>query len=207
VPPDHRAAVRHLKQADQRLAGVIRQVGACRLTPTGGRFEIVARSIVSQQISVAAAKTIFGRLKAALPQGRISAAGLAGLSDEQLQQIGLSRQKRTYLRDLVQRTLDGSVRFRRFPRVADEVVIRELTAVKGIGVWTAQMFLMFGLGRPDVFAPGDLGLQNAMNRLYANGERLPEDRLIELASVWAPYRSIACWYLWRSLETPTAGKK
>lgn len=199
---DYRIAVRHLKRVDPKLGEVIAAVGLCGLSPTGGRFEIVARSIVSQQISVAAARTIFRRLKASLPGGRISANGLAGLSDDQLQQIGLSRQKRTYLRDLADRTLDGTVRFRRFPRVPDEVVIRELTTVKGIGVWTAQMFLMFGLGRPDVFAPGDLGLQTAMNRLYGSGQPLPATRLTQLADAWAPYRSVACWYLWRSLEMP-----
>ncbi len=182
------------------MANVIRLVGPCRLQPTGGRFEIVARAIVSQQISVAAAKTIFNRLRKQLPRRRLSAAGLSQLSDSELQAIGLSRQKRTYLRDLTDRTLNGSLSFRRLAKLDDEAVIQSLTEVKGIGVWTAQMFLLFGLGRPDVFAPGDLGLQNSVRKIYGNGKSLSVDDVTAISERWAPYRSVASWYLWRYLE-------
>ena len=197
---DYRSAVRFLKKADDHIGNVIRQVGPCRLQPTGGRFEIVARAIVSQQISVAAAKTIFTRLRKQLPGRRLSAAGLSQLSDSKLQEIGLSRQKRTYLRDLTERTLNGTLSFRRLAKLDDVAVIQTLTEVKGIGVWTAQMFLLFGLGRPDVFAPGDLGLQNAVCQIYGDGKKLPEDRVTAISERWAPYRSVASWYLWRYLE-------
>lgn len=196
----HSAAVRHLRRADPRLADVIRVVGPCQLKPRGGRFEVLARSIVSQQISTSAARTISRRLKRLLPGGRISATGISKLSDAELRTAGLSAQKRTYLRDLTEHTLNGKVNFRRLPRLSDEGVIEELVQVKGIGVWTAQMFLLAGLGRPDIFAPGDLGLQNAIMRIYDIDRSLPQMETI--AEKWAPWRSVASWYLWRSLDMP-----
>ncbi|MEQ9408229.1 MAG: DNA-3-methyladenine glycosylase 2 family protein [Fuerstiella sp.] len=196
----HQNAVRHLQQVDERLKVVIRAVGACRFEPAGGRFEVLARSILAQQISVHAARTIFTRLRRQLPGRRVSARGIAQLSDEQLQAAGISSQKRGYLRDLTNRTLSGQVSFRRLPRLSDDAVIEELIQVKGVGRWTAQMFLQFGLGRPDIFAPDDLGLQNAMKRLYASGADLSRDDMVQIASAWSPWRSIASWYLWRSLE-------
>ena len=141
------------------MAAVIRRVGQCQLTRRGGRFDVLARSILSQQISVQAARTIRRRLQRLLPGGRISAVGIDRLSDEQLQAVGISLQKRGYLRNLTSHVLAGTVNFRRLARIPDEAVITELTAVKGVGRWTAQMFLLSGLGRPDIFAPDDLGLK------------------------------------------------
>lgn len=202
----HASAIRHLQQADARLAEIIRRVGPCRLQARGGRFDVVARSILAQQISVAAARTIVRRLKGQLPGRRISARGIAELSDEQLQAAGISQQKRSYLRDLSERTLDGRLNFRRFPRLDDHVVVAELIQVKGIGRWTAQMFLLFGLGRPDVFAADDLGLQNAIARLYSPGERPSRETAEQISVSWSPWRSIASWYLWRSLELTSAAQ-
>ena len=200
---EHRTAIRCLRKADDQMARVIDKVGPCRLSPTGGRFYVLANSIVSQQISTAAARTISKRLRK-LCGGRISATGLHQLSDDALQGIGLSRQKRAYLQDLTDRSLDGRLNFRRLPHLDDEAVISELTAIKGIGRWTAQMFLLFGLGRPDIFAPGDLGLQNAIQILYTKPgkqqQKLSEARLLSIAEQWAPWRSVASWYLWRSLD-------
>lgn len=196
----HAAAVRALKKKDSVLAGVISQIGPCQLKRRGGTFELIARSILSQQISVAAARTIRRRLEDLLPGRRITPDGYAALTEQQLAAIGISRQKRGYLGDLCQKVLSGEVNFRRLARLRDEHVIEELTQVKGIGVWTAQMFLLAGLGRPDVFAPDDLGLQNAMKRLY--GDHLTtRDDFLQLASVWQPHRSVACWYLWQWLDS------
>ena len=195
----HRAATRHLRGVDRRLRSVIDQVGPCQLTPQGGRFELLARSILSQQISVAAARTIRRNLQAQLPGRRLSASGLAALSDADFQAAGVSRQKRGYLRDLAIRVTDGQLSFRRITRLDEDAVIQELTLVKGIGVWTAQMFLMFGLGRPDIFAPDDLGLRNAMIRIY-DLQQPAKDELLHIAAAWSPWRSVASWYLWRSLE-------
>lgn len=200
----HAEAVRALCRADPRLAEVIRLIGPCELKPRGGRFEVLARSIISQQISTSAARTIFGRLKQLLPGGRISAQTLSEIDDNQLQSAGLSKQKRTYLRHLTDCTLNGTVSFRRLPRLGDQDVIEELVQVKGVGVWTAQMFLLAGLGRPDIFAVGDLGLQNAMMRIYDMDRKLPE--MERIAEKWAPWRSVASWYLWRSLDLSTTGE-
>lgn len=196
----HTAAVRTLKRNDPILAEVITQLGPCQLKRRGGTFELIARSILSQQISVAAARTIRRRLEGLLPGRRITADGYAALSEEQLAGIGVSRQKRGYLGDLCRKVQTGEVNFRRLARLDDDRVIAELTQVKGIGVWTAQMFLLAGLGRPDVFAPDDLGLQNAMRRLY--GEHLQtKDDFLQIAAVWQPCRSVACWYLWQWLDS------
>ena len=154
----HRVAIQHLKKADAKLAGVISRVGPCGLKRKGGTFGLLADSIISQQISTHAARTIRKRLRAAMPSGRITADGVLRLTDEELRAAGISPQKQSYLTDLAEQTMDGRVNFRRLARIEDDRVIDELTQVKGIGRWTAQMFLMFGLGRPDVFAPADLGL-------------------------------------------------
>ncbi len=198
----HAAAIHHLRGRDSTMAAVIRRVGQCQLTRRGGRFDVLARSILSQQISVQAARTIRRRLQRLLPGGRISAVGIDRLSDEQLQAVGISLQKRGYLRNLTSHVLAGTVNFRRLARIPDEAVITELTAVKGVGRWTAQMFLLSGLGRPDIFAPDDLGLKNAIRRLYGLGVKPPREELEGIAENWAPYRSAASWYLWRSLDMP-----
>ncbi len=132
----------------------------------------------------------------------MSADGIDRLSDDQLQSVGISLQKRGYLRNLTGHVLDGTVNFRRLARIPDEAVIEELTEVKGVGRWTAQMFLLAGLGRPDIFAPDDLGLKNAMRALYGLDAKPSTEQLEAIAENWAPYRSVASWYLWRSLDMP-----
>lgn len=194
------AGIRHLRKQDPIMGEVIRTVGRFTLKPRKQGYEILVRSILSQQISTSAASTIRNRLQDLLPGRRILPAALDALSDEQLQAVGISQQKRTYLRDLTRCTLDGSIRFRRIRKASDEEAIEELIQVKGIGRWTAQMYLIFSLGRLDVFAPDDLGLRNAVDRLYDIPEQAPRKHYEELALNWSPYRSIASWYLWRSLE-------
>lgn len=199
--------LRVLSSNDAVLARVIKSVGAFTLAPDPGGYEILVRSILSQQISVAAARTIRGRLQAMLPGGKLKAKSIDALSDDQLQSVGVSRQKSTYLRHLTKCTLDGTINFRRIAKASDEDAIEELIQVKGIGRWTAQMFLMFSLGRIDVFAPDDLGLRNAIQLLYKPAEKLSRAALEQHAELWRPYRTIASWYLWRSLEQKTAANE
>ena len=196
----HDEAVKYLKRTDKKLASVIVEVGPCALKPQGGSFAILARSILSQQISVAAARTIRRKLQALLPNRRMTAAAILNLSEEQLASVGVSNQKRRYLLDLAAKVDDGEINFRRIAKRPDEEVIDCLIQVKGIGRWTAQMFLLFGLGRPDVFAPDDLAIRNAMINIYQldSHDKAPME---EIASAWSPHRSVASWYLWRSLDT------
>lgn len=196
-----------LTKNDVVLARVIRSVGAFTLSPDPGGYEILLRSILSQQISVAAARTIRTRLQALLPGGKFSAKNIDAVSDEELQSAGVSRQKSSYLRHLTTCALDGTINFCRIAKASDEDAIEELIQVKGIGRWTAQMFLMFSLGRIDIFAPDDLGLRNAIHRLYEIPEKLSRLELELHAEMWRPYRTIASWYLWRSLEQKTAANE
>ena len=195
-----RKGLRVLCKNDPVLAGVVRSVGPFTLKPDPGGYEILVRSILSQQISVAAARTIRGRLQTLLPAGKLTAKNIDALSDNELQSVGVSRQKQTYLRHLTSCTLDGTINFRRIAKASDEDAVTELLEVKGIGRWTAQMFLMFSLGRIDVFAPDDLGLRNAIQKLYELPEKPSRSELEQHADKWRPYRTIASWYLWRSLE-------
>ena len=195
-----RKGLRVLCRNDLSLARVVRNVGPFTLKPDPGGYEILVRSILSQQISVAAARTIRGRLQALLPAGKLTAKNLDALSDDQLQAVGVSRQKQTYLRHLTSCTLDGTINFRRIAKGSDDDAVEELIQIKGIGRWTAQMFLMFSLGRIDVFAPDDLGLRNAIQKLYELPEKPTRSELEQHADKWRPYRTIASWYLWRSLE-------
>jgi DNA-3-methyladenine glycosylase II len=193
-------AIKRLTRVDPVLGKVIRRVGDFALKTEKGGYEILVRSILSQQISIAAARTIRTRLQALLPSKKIRAEDIQALTDEQLQSVGISQQKRTYLRDLTRCTLDGSICFRRLKSKPDDETIEELTQVKGIGRWTAQMYLMFSLGRLDVFAVGDLGIRNAMIALYGLDEKPAITELENIARIWAPHRSIASWYLWRALD-------
>ncbi len=200
-------AVRQLSKVDPVLRRVIRDVGPFTLKPDKGGYGILVRSILSQQISTSAATTIRTRLQSLLPAGKLAAKSIDALTDEQLQSVGISQQKRGYLRDLTRCTLDGTLNFRRIATQPDDDVVETLIQVKGIGRWTAQMYLMFSLGRPDVFAVGDLGIQNAMKRLYELDAKPKHSDLESIAAPWTPHRSIASWYLWRSLEKKTTGNE
>ena len=195
-------ALQQLKQADPVLGGVIDRTGPFLLKAKKSGFEVLVQAVISQQISTAAARTIRLRLQTLLPDNKIRPEALQQLSDQQLATIGLSRQKLSYLRDLTRCTVDGIIQFRRISRADDEAAIAELIQVRGIGRWTAQMYLIFSLGRPDVFAPDDLGLQNAIARLYPLPSTPRRPDFLAIAERWKPWRSIASWYLWRSLEQP-----
>lgn len=197
----HRKALTHLREADPILRKVIEQVGPCRLKPMteGSHFEFIARSIIYQQLSGKAAATIHGRVQA-LCGGSLTADPLTTLPDESLRGAGLSRQKLGYLRDLAAHANAGTLDTRHFPDLPDEEITRQMVAVKGIGVWTAQMFLIFRLGRPDVLPVLDLGVRKGVQKAYRL-RKLPDAKRIEkIARSWAPYRSIGSWYMWRVLE-------
>jgi len=166
---------------------------------------MLGRSILYQQLSGHAAKAIHGRLLAALPEGKLTPEGLATLSDAEYRGAGVSAQKTRYLRSLGESALEGTIRLQRIGRLSDDEVIEQLTQVKGVGVWTAQMFLMFSLGRPDVLPWLDLGVRQAIQNLFGLDE-LPDREACESTTEdWRPYRTVASWYCWRSLELENKG--
>ena len=197
-----RKAVNHLKQCDPVLATIIDRVGPCRMEYGPAEFCSLAEAIVYQQLNGKAAVTIFNRF-AALAGEPLTPEGILKLKDEQLRRVGLSKQKSSYLKDLAAKTAAGLLDFSRLHELPDEEVIEHLTQVKGIGVWTAHMFLIFSLRRPDVLPVGDYGVQMAIKKHYRK-RKLPKPKDMEkIARAWAPYRSVACWYLWRSLDIKT----
>lgn len=199
----NRIAVRHLKRADPKLAAVMERVGPCRFEPMreGTHFEAVLRSIVYQQLSGKAAATIHGRVVNLLG-GTPTPEAVNATPDEGFRAAGLSRQKLGYVRDLARQASDGAVPFDKIDSLSDDQVIEALTSIKGVGRWTAQMFLMFRLGRPDVLPAEDLGIRKGVQLAYRTRGLPPPKRVLTLGRPWAPYSTIACWYLWRSLELP-----
>jgi DNA-3-methyladenine glycosylase II len=197
-----RKAILHLKKVDPVLRALIESVGPCRMQFGPPEFHSVAEAIIYQQLHGKAAVTIFKRF-AALAGDPVTPQGILKLSDEQLRSAGLSKQKSSYLKDLAAKTAAGLLDFSKLDAMSDEDVIKHLTQVKGVGVWTAQMFLMFTLRRPDVLPTGDYGVQAAMKKYYRK-RKMPKPKDMEkIARLWSPYRSIACWYLWRSLDIKT----
>ena len=199
-PEQVASAIRFLRRTDPIMAGVIKRTGPFGLKVKQSGYPVVVQSILSQQISTVAAQTIHRRLQELLPGKKIRPQMLQALTDEQFRSVGVSPQKLASLRDLTQKTLDGTLRFRRIARALDEEAIAELTQVRGIGRWTAQMYLLFSLGRPDIFAPDDLGLRKAIANLYALPNSPKRQHFEDLSAMWRPWRSVASWYLWRSLE-------
>ncbi len=223
-----RKAVNHLEESDPVLRAIIARIGPCRMQFRPPEFHNLAEAIVYQQLNGKAAETIFKRF-ASLAGEPLTPEGILDLSNEQMRGAGLSKQKSAYLKDLAAKTAAGLVDFSRLSKLSDEQVIEHLTQVKGIGVWTAQMFLMFTLKRQNVLPAGDFGVRMAMYKHYLDARRvktarnssagkksavakktrkrkikLPTPQQMEkIAKCWEPYRSVACWYLWRSLDTKT----
>jgi len=192
-------AIHHLRRSDPVLAGIIDRVGDYRIEFRDPDFETLVKSIVYQQLSGRVANVIFGRLARAAG-GKITPENILKLRPARMRAVGLSGQKTEYIRDLARHTRDGRVRFEELPELSDEEVMAHLTAVKGIGVWTAHMFLIFALRRHDVLPTGDLGIRNAIRQAYGL-EALPLPAEIEaMAERWRPFCTVASWYLWRSLE-------
>lgn len=186
---------------DPRLARVIRASGARRPSfETRDPFQALVSAVVSQQLSTKAAATIQQRLEALVPG--LSPAGLDAVPDLALRTIGLSGQKVSYLRDLAARVTDGRLDLTRLPILDDAAVIDAIVAVRGFGVWSAHMFLMFALHRPDVFPTGDLGIVKGCQRVLGMKSRPAVRTMTRAAAHWAPYRSTASWYLWRATELP-----
>ena len=199
-------AIRHLQQADPVMAAIIERIGPFKMRYREPSFDAMARSIVFQQLHGKAAATIFERVRGACLNGSvqngdgITPASILALSEEQMRACGLSRQKLSYLRDLAQRTASGEIEFVRLPEMSDEDVIEHLTRVKGIGVWSAQMFLIFALRRPNVMPTADYGINFAIKKAYRKRQMPKPKQILKISRPWQPYCSIACWYLWRYSE-------
>jgi DNA-3-methyladenine glycosylase II len=213
--PGPRAGLAHLRRCDPVLAEIIEAIGPKGLpAPDAGRttaagppdhYGALVRSIVGQQLSTKAARSIFGRLTERFGGRTPTPAEVLADDPEELRAAaGLSRAKTNYLRSLAEHVLSGELELELLDALPDDEVLAELVAVKGLGVWTAQMFLMFHLGRPDVLPVGDLGIRRAIERAYGL-DGLPDPATMErIAEPWSPHRTLACRYLWRSLDNEPA---
>jgi len=197
-----RKAILHLKKSDPVLAAIIERVGPYRVEYGDPTFHSLAEAIVYQQLNGKAAVTIFKRFSD-LAGTPLTPEGILKLTDARMRSVGLSKQKSSYLKDMAQRAAQGELDFSRLGEMTDDEVIEHLTQVKGVGVWTAHMFLMFTLRRPNVLPTGDYGVQNAIRKHYRK-RKLPKPAQMEkIAKCWEPYRSVACWYLWKSMDIKT----
>lgn len=192
-------AIAHLTRTDPVLSTIIAAVGECRIQYREPNFESLVRSIVYQQLSGKVASVIFGRLAQAAGGG-LTPAGILKMRPVRMRSLGLSAQKTAYIRDLARHTRDGQLVFEELPELSDGEVIERLTMVKGIGEWTAHMFLMFALRRLDILPTGDLGIRTAIRKAYGLEELPKPVEMSVIAEAWRPYCTVACWYLWRSLD-------
>lgn len=200
-----RKAINHLKKSDPVMAAIIERIGPFRMQYGDPTFHTLAESILYQQLNGRAAETIFNRFTA-VAGDPLTPQGILKLTDAQMRGVGLSRQKTAYLRDLSEKTKAGLLEFERMTEMSDEEVIAHLTQVKGIGVWTADMFLIFSLRRPDILPVGDYGVQAAIKKYYKKRKWPKPAVMLKIAKPWIPYRSIASWYLWKSLDMKTVEK-
>lgn len=203
TPEGYARARRVLMRRDPVLGAAIKRIGVCGMAERQRRDHLSALvgAIVSQQLSTKAAATIFGRFVALFEHQPLGASAIDAQSDQALRGVGLSGQKVGYLRDLCARLADGRLVLEDLEMLPDELVIERLTSVKGFGRWTAEMFLMFRLHRPDVLPADDLGIVNAVQKVYRLRKRPDATRILKLGEKWRPYRSVACWYLWQSLKS------
>ena len=200
----HRKALAHLREVDPVMARVIDAVGRCTLVPRTEwtHFDALLRSIVYQQLSGKAAATIHGRVLQLVGDGAGAPKRIVATSHEQFRAAGLSNAKANYVRNLAEHVLDGSLPVESLHELNDEEIIAALTQVKGIGKWSAQMFLMFRLGRPDVLPELDLGVQKGIQRAYRLRKLPTPAQVLRRGAKWAPYRTVGAWYMWRVLELP-----
>jgi DNA-3-methyladenine glycosylase II len=195
------AGVAHLSAVDGVLADIIERAGDCELRPDRDPFTALARAIIGQQVSVHAAAAIWSRFViAGGAGGRTTPESVAGADADVIRAAGLSGAKVRYVRDLAEKFLDGTIDSGSFDSMSDDEIVEHLTRVKGVGRWTAEMFLIFSLGRPDVLPVDDLGLLTAVHRAYGLPERPAGAAVLELGELWRPWRSLATWYLWQSLK-------
>jgi DNA-3-methyladenine glycosylase II len=195
-------ACRHLSRRDRVLKKLIPQFGEARLASRGDAFTTLARSIVGQQISVKAAQSVWDRLAATVggPSHRMAPKAVLAITAPAMREAGLSARKCEYLQDLAQHFADGRTKPAHWGAMDDEAIVAELVAIRGIGRWTAEMFLIFHLMRPDVLPLDDLGLLKGISQNYFSGEPVSRADAREVAEAWAPYRSVATWYIWHSLD-------
>lgn len=198
-----RTVLQHLKK-DPVMAAIIARVGPFAMQYREPTFETLVRSIVYQQLSGRVAAVIFRRLHEAAGEAQLTPQGIMRMRPERMRRLGLSAQKTLYIRELAKHTRRGKVIFEALPGMEDVAVIEHLTQVKGIGVWTAQMFLMFALRRPDVLPVADLGIRSAMKKAYGLKDLPKPAEMEQIAAAWKPHTTVACWYLWRSLENLAA---
>lgn len=191
-------ATRELSARDPVMQKLVEQHKGFAMGSRGDAFQTLARAIVGQQISVKAAQSVWDRFVA--EHSTVTPVAIAASTPERLRSCGLSGQKSGYILDLAERFHDGRLQPEQWTRLDDEALISELVQVKGIGRWTAEMFMIFNLARPDVFPIADLGVQKAINVHYGRGRKLTPQRMHRIAAAWAPWRSVATWYLWRSLD-------
>lgn len=195
-----KSAIQHLRKSDPVMKRIIKDVGPFTHKLSRNKFDMLVNSILSQQISVTAANTIGDRLRKLANENVFTAETLVQFTVDQLREAGVSRQKASYILDLSGKVCEGIINFRGFAKKENEGIIAELTLVKGIGRWTAQMFLMFAMGRLDVFPVDDLGIQNAMKKNYNLSDEVTKSELHEIATIWQPYETVASWYCWQSLD-------
>jgi DNA-3-methyladenine glycosylase II len=203
ITPDYwDEACKHLTRRDRVMKKLIPKFGEARLQSRGDAFTTLARSIVGQQISVKAAQSVWDKLVALLgaPSTRVPPTLVEGSDARALREAGLSLRKAEYLLDLAQHFSSGAVHVQQWRQMDDEAIIEELVAIRGIGRWTAEMFLIFHLMRPNVLPLDDLGLLKGISLSYFSGEPVSRAEAREVGDAWAPYRSVATWYIWRSLE-------
>ena len=193
-------AVKHFKKTDPILYKIALQVELGEILRPDDYFVDLVDSIISQQLSGKAAATIFGRFKKLFPYGKITSARLLKLDTEKIRSTGISYSKIGYIKGIAQEIKDKKLNLKDLENLSDEEVINELVKLKGVGTWTAEMFLMFTLFRPDVFSAGDLGLQNAIVRHYKLKNKPSKEKLIKISGKWSPHRTLASRILWRSLE-------
>ncbi|HUJ94060.1 MAG TPA: DNA-3-methyladenine glycosylase [Terriglobales bacterium] len=197
-----RKAINYLRKSDPVLCGLIHLVGPCRMEFGSPEFHSLAEAIIYQQLNGKAAFTIYKRF-AELAGEPLTPQGILKLSEGQMRSVGLSKQKSSYLKDMAERAASGALDFTRLPGMTDDEVVKHLTQVKGVGVWTAHMFLIFALRRQNVLPTGDYGVQMAMKKHYKKRKLPTPIQMEKIARPWEPYRSVACWYLWKSLDVKT----
>lgn len=206
--PDHSRSIAYLKK-DKHLGKFVRNFGPLwfRREHTKEPFQALSESIIYQQISGKAAESILRRFKHLWPRKKfLTPQDVQKITAAKMRSAGVSPQKAAYLKDLAAKFLDGTINPKLFPSMSDEEIIEHVVRVKGIGKWTAHMFLMFTLGRPDVLPTGDLAIQKAFQKLFKLRTKPSPQRMRELAKCWAGHRSVACFYLWRLLDTKTPGQ-
>lgn len=193
-------ALKHFKKTDPILYNVASSVSLQVLIKSSDPFVDLIESIISQQLSGKAADTIFKRFVDLFPNKKITAKKILDIPDEKIRAAGISYSKISYIKGIAKEVVDRNLDFKKLDSLTDEEIIKELIKIKGIGVWTAEMYLIFTLGRPDIFSTGDLGLQNAIIKHYKIEEKPTKEKLLEISSKWSPYRSIASRILWKSLD-------